>query len=215
MKAKGIRVLFLLMGLLLAVSLACGGSVDTPPQVTPIQPNQGGPDNSGNTQPTVAPAPPSNNSGNSGGTTTFTDENNLYQIEVPSDWVYKHITGDNYYIDQFKSPDEQALIENIVYDDGTTFDGSQKGKFALQLIYEFYSNDGTSKDIDITGDKIMDDGSERLTWHSKGGGYSGASYLETREGRTTFLLFTIEWLDSAEELYLDVLNAVVGSYSIP
>ena len=215
MKSKGLKVLLLLAGLLLAASLACsggGGGGDTPPQVTPIQPNQGGPSNSGNEQPTSAPQPPSNNSG---GLITFTDENNLYQIQVPSDWVYKQVTGDNYYIDQFKSPDGQALIENIVYDDGTTFNGGQKGTFALQLLYRFYSATGENKDITITGDQLQDDGSERLTWYSESGDYSGASYFETREGRTTFLMFTIEWMNDAEDLYLDTLNAVVKSYVIP
>lgn len=219
MKAKGFKYLFLLMALLLAVNLACSGGANTPAaQVTPIQPNQGEPNNTNNEQPTAAPQPTaeqSNNNSNSGGTTTFTDQNNLYQIEVPSDWVYKQVTGDNYYIDQFKSPDGNALIENIAYDDGTTFNGGQKGTFALELIYRFYSATGSNKDITITGDQLQDDGSERLEWFSESGGYSGASYFETRAGRTTFLMFTIEWLNDYEDTYLDTLNAVVESYFVP
>ena len=214
MKAKGMKALVLLMGLLLMASLACSAvSANPPSQVTPIQPNQGGPDNSGE-QPTVAPPPPPP-SNNSGDTATFTDENNYYQIQVPSDWVHKRITGENYYIDQFKSPDEKALIENLVYDDGTAFTGRQKGRFALDLIYKFYSKTGENKDITITDDQLQDDGSERLTWYSESGDYSGASYFETREGFTVFLMFTIEWMDEAEDLYLDTLNAVVKSYTVP
>ena len=218
MKAKGFKYLFLLMAFLLAVSLACSGGANPPAQVTPIQ--QGGPSNSGNDQPTAAPQPtaesqPTADNSNSGGLTTFTDQNNLYQIEVPSDWVYKQVTGENYYIDQFKSPDGNALIENITYDDGTTFNGGQKGTFALELIYRFYSATGSNKDITITGDQLQDDGSERLTWYSESGGYSGASYFETRTGRTTFLMFTIEWMNDYEDTYLDTLNAVVASYFIP
>lgn len=205
--------LFSLIFLLLAVSLACSAGSAPAPAVTPIQQNQQPQQNLPDPSP-VPPAatePPANNSG---GLKTFTDQNDLYQIQVPSDWVYKQSSGKNYYIDQFKSPDGKALVENIVYDDGTTFNGGQKGKFALQLIYQFYSSDGTSSDIKITSDQLMDDGSERLLWHSKGG-YSGASYFETRTGRTTFLMFTIEWLDDAEDLYLDTLNQIVGSYAIP
>lgn len=214
MKAKGFVFIFLLMVLLLAVGLACSGASNPAPAITPIQ--QGQPNQPAQTKPTPVPQqptqPPSNDSG---GLKTFTDENNLYTIQVPSDWIYSQNTGDNYYIDQFKSPDEQALVENIVYDDGTTFNGSQKGKFALQLIYQFYSKTGTSSDIKITSDQLMDDGSERLLWESKAGGYSGASYFETRAGRTTFLMFTIEWLNDAEDLYLDTLNEIVASYDIP
>lgn len=205
--------LFSLMLLLLVVSLACSAGAAPAPAVTPIQQNQQNQQN----LPDPSPVPPTATeppADNSGGLKTFTDKNNLYQIQVPSDWVYKQNTGENYYIDQFKSPDEKALVENIVYDDGTTFNGGQKGKFALQLIYQFYSSDGTSSDIKITSDQLMDDGSERLLWQSKGG-YSGASYFETRTGRTTFLMFTIEWLDDAKDLYFDTLNQIVESYLIP
>ena len=205
--------LFSLMLLLLVVSLACSAGAAPAPAVTPIQQNQQNQQN----LPDPSPVPPTATeppADNSGGLKTFTDKNNLYQIQVPSDWVYKQNTGENYYIDQFKSPDEKALVENIVYDDGTTFNGGQKGKFALQLIYQFYSSDGTSCDIKITSDQLMDDGSEGLLWQSKGG-YSGASYFETRTGRTTFLMFTIEWLDDAKDLYFDTLNQIVESYLIP
>ena len=219
MQTKGLKYLFLLMALLLAVNLACSGGANPPAQATPIQPNQGEPTNSSAEQPTAVPPQPtaeaSATNDNSGGTTTFKDQTGLYQIEVPSDWVYKQVTGENYYIDQFKSPDGNALIENIAYDDGTTFNGGQKGTFALELIYRFYSATGSNKDITITGDQLQDDGSERLTWFSESGGYSGASYFETRTGRTTFLMFTIEWMNEAEDTYLDILNAVVESYSIP
>jgi len=205
--------LSLLLFLLLAVSLACAGSANPAPAVTPIQQNQQNQQNLPDPSPVppVVTEPPAENSG---GLKTFTDQNDLYQIQVPSDWVYKQSSGENYYIDQFKSPDGKAMVENIVYDDGTTFNGGQKGKFALQLIYQFYSSDGTSSDIKITSDQLMDDGSERLLWNSKGG-YSGASYFETRTGRTTFLMFTIEWLDEAEDLYLDTLDQIVESYDIP
>jgi len=227
MKTKGFVILFSLTALMLVVSLACGFSIgDTPTAPTPIQSNPPTQPNQPIQKPTDAPptqqpsnptdAPPTQQPSNPpDGLQTFTDENDLYQIQLPGDWVYKQVTGDNYYLDQFKSPDEQALFENIVYDDGTTFNGGQKGRFALDLIYRFYSSDGTSSDIKITSDQLMDDGSERLIWNSKGGGYSGASYFETREGRTTFLMLTIEWMNSAEALYLDTLNEIVASYAIP
>jgi hypothetical protein len=214
MKTKGFLFLFSFMVLLLAVSLACNmlASSAPPAAATPIQqPKQNLP-TAAQPEPSATPQP----SGmDAGGLKTFTDQKNLYQVQVPGDWGYEQVTGENYYIDQFKSPDEQAMMENVVYDDGSAFTGSQKGKFALSLIYKFYSNDGTSGDIRISGDQIMTDGSERLTWESKSGGYSGASYFETREGKTTFLMLTIEWMNSVQNQYLDTLNSIVESYLIP
>ena len=148
----------------------------------------------------------------------FTDMNDLYQIEVPGDWLYEQTidTEDNYfYIDTFSSPDGGAVIENIVYDDGTRFTGSQKGRFALYLLNTFYSSTGKEGDIRVSDDKIMQDGSERLIWNSRGGGYSGISFLEVRSNGTTFLLFTVNWGNDYEDLYLDTLNYVIESYVIP
>jgi hypothetical protein len=213
MKSRGFVVLFSLMAFLLAVSLACNFGADTPTAPTPIQPNQPN-------QPILKPTdvPPTQQLSatptQAGGLKTFTDENNLYSIQVPSDWVYKQVTGDHYYIDQFKSPDEQALVENIRYDDGTPFTGSQNGRFALDLLNRFYSNTGETGDIRVSSDQLMPDGSERLEWTSKSGGYSGASYFEIRN-KTTFLMITIEWMNSAKDQYHATLNAVIESYRLP
>jgi hypothetical protein len=126
---------------------------------------------------------------------TFTDENELYAIDVPGDWTYQHTYDDvdgYYYIDTFTSPDGGAVIENIVYDDGQPFRGSDKSRFALFFLNNWYSYTGREGDIRISDDSIQADGSERLVWTSKGGGYSGVSFLETR-GTTTLQFLTLNW----------------------
>jgi hypothetical protein len=157
-----------------------------------------------------------NNNNNSGGWTTFTDENGFYAIDVPSDWVYEHnVTDDNFvYIDTFTSPDGAAVVENIVYDDGKPFTGNDKANAALFFLNKWYSNTGREGDIRVSEDKIMPDGSERLTWTSKSGGYSGVSFLETR-GKTTFLFFTVNWGNDYYEQYSETVDAILGSYTIP
>ena len=59
------------------------------------------------------------------------------------------------------------MVENIAYDDGTAFNGSENGKFALQIPNQNYSSTGKEGDIKVTDDSIQKDGSERLTWTSK------------------------------------------------
>jgi hypothetical protein len=148
----------------------------------------------------------------------FTDQNELYSIEVPGDWIYKQSVdteSNYYYIDTFTSPDGGAVIENIVYDDGERFTGNQKSKFSLYLLNTFYSATGKEGDIRVTDDSIMKDGSERLTWTSKSGGYSGISFLELRSNGTTFLFFTVDWGDSVKDTYYDTLMYVIESYTIP
>jgi hypothetical protein len=217
MKRQGFHRLFAFLSVFVLVSLACnGGTTPTPvpPAPTPVQqivqPTPVVQQQQQNADPTPVPQ-------NTGGLTTFTDQNDLFSIDLPSDWAYSQTVDDtdnNYYIDTFTSPDEQALVENIVYDDGTAFSGNQKAKFALYLLNTFYSKTGSEGDIRVSDDRIMDDGSERLVWTSKGGGYSGISFLETR-GTTTFLFFTVEWMNNAEDQYADTLNSVIESYRVP
>ena len=213
MKTKGFVLFFSILALTLMVGMACSvfsGGEATVAVPTPIVSNPKPTEVQNDPQPPAPTEEPSS----TGGWTTFTDQNNLYEIQVPSDWIYKQVTGDNYYIDQFKAPDEKALVENIAYDDGTPFTGGQNGKFALELLNRFYSNTGEVGDIRVLGDQLQKDGSERLEWVSKSGGYSGFSYFEIRN-KTTFLMITIEWVNSAEDQYIDLLDQVIESYRVP
>jgi hypothetical protein len=118
------------------------------------------------------------------------------------------VEGDVFIVDTFTSPDEHAFIENITYDDGEAISRSDAGAFALELMKEFYAGD-----IQVSDDQVQPDGSERLTWHSPSGGYSGISFLETRG--TTFLLFSSIWDDPYEDDYLDSLRYTIETYDVP
>jgi hypothetical protein len=85
----------------------------------------------------------------------------------------------------------------------------------LKLLNTYYSSTGKEGDIRISDDSIQKDGSERLTWTSKGGGYSGLSFLEVRSNGTTFLFFTVDWGNDVQDTYIDTLNYVIESYKIP
>lgn len=220
MKKQGSYRLFALMLVFVFVSLACyGGGTPTPAPIQQQQQQQSQPTPAPQ-QPTPVPqqdVQPTPEQQNSGGLTTFTDQNKYYAIDVPSDWAYSQTVDSEknyYYIDTFTSPDQMALVENIVYDDGKPFSGNDKGKFALYLLNTFYSKTGKEGDIRVSDDRMMEDGSERLIWTSKAGGYSGISFLETR-GTNTFLLFTVEWVNSAEDQYKSTLDDVIASYRVP
>ena len=209
MNARGFRHLFVFLGILAAASLACGGLSST--QVAPAA-TTAAPVGPGATE---APQPTSGSS--SSGLVTFTDQNSYFAIDVPADW--KHTTDvdkqKNYwYQDTFTAPDGKASVDSIVYNDGTPWSGSQNGAFALQLLNQYYSNTGKEGDIRVSDDSIQKDGSERLTWASKGGGYSGQSFFEIRD-RMAFLMFTIQWNNSAADKYQKTLDEIVSSYRLP
>ena len=204
MCSRGFHSLLAFLSFVATIGTACSalGASPTQPPPTAVPP----------TPIPVQPTPTSN----SGGLVTFTDKNHLYQIDLPADWVHTSSSGQYYYIDTFTSPDKGAVIENIAYDyiNGTTFQASQKGQLALQLLNQNYSKTGSEGDIKIIEEKQQPDGSDRLTWISKGGNYSGVSFFEIRQ-KTTFLMFTVDWGNDYESKYLDTLNKVIQSYRLP
>ncbi len=213
MKTRGTHYLLIFLSTVVASSLACAALSPTPtsipeptsaPEVTSEPATQASNDNGSSTNPPSANAD----------LVTFTDKNSMYAIDLPGDWVHTTSSGDHYYIDTFTSPDQAAVVENIAYDDGTAFNGADNGKFALQILNKNYSNTGKDGDIRVTDDKIQSDGSERLTWTSKTGSYSGYSYFEIRN-RTTFLMFTVDWGNNSKDQYIDALDKVVASYRVP
>jgi hypothetical protein len=204
--------LFGVAAMILIVGLACAALSSTPTSEPVSNPP---------TESSVSTSTSNNGTTNtpsdtstSSGLVTFTDKNNYYQIDVPGDWKHELSTDKNIYIDTFTSPDKNALIENIVYDDGKVLSGNLNGRFALVLLNNYYSYTKKEGDIRISNDSIQNDGSERLTWTSKGGDFSGISYFEVRK-RTAFLMLTIEWVNAYENTYIDKLNNVVSSYKVP
>jgi hypothetical protein len=201
MKNRGILYLFGFGAVILAVGLACGSSSTPTAAVAPTQ----------EAQSTTASA------ANSSAPVTWTDQDKLFAIDLPGDWTHSQTvdTTKNYwYWDVLTAPDGNAKVESVVYDDGTAWTGSQNGAEALFLLNKFYSNTGKEGDIRVTGDSIQKDGSERLTWNSKGGNYSGVSFFEVRHS-TTFLMFTTWWKNDFASKYDSVLNDVVSSYRTP
>jgi hypothetical protein len=205
MKTKGIHYLFAFLSFMVVTGLGCSAVTTTPtsvPEPTDVPATQASTDSTNTTNPTDAP---------STDLVTFTDKNSLFAVDLPGDWIHTTDSGEHYYIDTFTSPDKAAVVENIAYDDGTAFSGNDNGRFALQILNKNYSNTGKDGDIRVTDDSIQSDGSERLSWTSKSGKYSGYSYFEIRN-KTTFLMFTIDWGNNSKDQYIDTLDKVVSSY---
>jgi hypothetical protein len=231
---KQYRFLFVFAVALALAALACnGGSSPTsapqnnPPTAKPLEskpptaaplnnPTPAGNDNSGNA--TMPPADNQQFGGSSSDLVTFVDENNLFAFDLPGDWTYENSFNDDdgIYIDRFESPDGMGFIENITGFSKTPMTGASNGRIALYFIHKYYSTTGDQSDIRISEDQIQPDKSERLTWKSKSGGYSGISYFEVRgDDRKTFLMLTVWWNDGTDQATLDVIDAAIKSYHIP
>ncbi len=142
---------------------------------------------------------------------TYVDDEELFSFSVPYTWLVTREVGEVAVIDTFASPDGLAFVQSIKYDEGIQITKSMAGQLALELLRNAYTTG--AGDIKITDDSIMPDGSERLTWTSKAGGYSGLSFFETRG--TTFLMLTLFADDSVYELYLPTFDTILSTYDIP
>jgi len=213
---KQYRVLFFLAALLLVVSLACGALSSPDPTQTP-PPTKAAP-----SEP-QAPVDPANNGsqGNNGSSdiVTVEDQNKLYLFEIPGDWTYESsdlgnaIYSDVYmYADTWSSPDGSAVIEGIAgRSEGFDFDGTTSTRVALDMLNYYYSYTGEEGDIRISETSTAQDGSTRFDWESKGGDYSGISWFEVR-GARTFLMWTVNWGNGADQAVLDAVDHAINTY---
>lgn len=214
MRTRGYVYLSAFGVLILAIGLACGPvTTVTTPQVVVVTATAA-PVNTATVITAPATDAASTTTSGTGQVTTFTDQSKFFAIDVPSDWVHTTGTASHAYSDTFTSPDKHAFIESVVYDDGTVWSGSQSGAAALQLLNQYYSNTKKEGDIKVSEDSIQQDGSERLTWISKSGGYSGVSFFEVRN-RTSFLMFTNAVDNAYTDQYRTLLDNVVSSYRTP
>ena len=157
---------------------------------------------------------------------TFVDQNNLLAFDLPGDWTYENTDlGDSIYsdvtayTDTFTSPDGSAIIESLVMfaNPGVTVDNSTSQAVALDILNTYYSSTGQNNgDIRISSHQVMQDGSDRFEWTSKGGNYSGVSFFEVRgNDKRTWLMWTAWWSNSVDQAVLDTIDNAINTYVIP
>jgi hypothetical protein len=227
------RMLFAFSALLLAVSLACGGGTVSPtiatvPTKQPAPTNQPEPTNA--LPPTANASQPSSNNQlntpppsntNSSDVITVEDQNQLFTFDIPGNWSYgakdlgNTIYSDVYmFSDTWTSPDGSAMIESISgRSEGFNFDGSTSTGVALDLLNTYYSSTGREGDIRISTTSTAKDGSTRFEWTSKGGDYSGISWFEVR-GARTFLMWTVNWGNGADQATVDMVDNAINTYQV-
>jgi hypothetical protein len=144
---------------------------------------------------------------------SFNGPRNLFTLQVPVPWTHQTLSNsykDGTYtaVDTFTAPDEHAVLYSVVYTDGNPMQASVAGEFALALLNKYFT-----KDVVVTKDQLMADGSERLTWYSPTGKYKGISQFQTHG--STFYLDGWMLQSDAENIYLDVVNRAVDSFKLP
>lgn len=144
------------------------------------------------------------------GQVTFLCPDNLCTFTVPASWEHSHDESyANTVVDSFQPPDEAAIIESVVYDDGTEMSGEVAREFALGMLKDF----DDVQDLVVTEEQSQPDGSQRLSWYSDAGGFSGESFYEVRG--TTFLILTFAVNNPNYDRYQEVWSDLLASYTVP
>ena len=108
-------------------------------------------------------------------------------------------------MDTFTSPDENAVIQMIVYDDGKPISGSVAGAFVRNLIRNYYA-----KDIVVTSYRYLPDGREELIWNSSGSNYEGTTYFDA--ANTELIIYTVMSVPDFREIYSEILSNALNSF---
>jgi tetratricopeptide (TPR) repeat protein len=123
-------------------------------------------------------------------------------ISLPKSWDASKSEFDKSQVLTYLSPDRQAAIQSIIYDDGLPINNEIAGKFVLALINESYGN-GL---IVIKDEYAL--GWENLTWISSDGHYQGVTAFSKR-GETLFIL-TYVYSTADEDRYLPELEETMN-----
>lgn len=132
--------------------------------------------------------------------------NGHFSILTSPFWQYHRIEGNSTIVETFTSPDEQAVIQTVIYDDGKPVSRGVAGELTLSLLRNSYTTD-----IMILNDTVLDDGREKLTWSSLDGSYQGITTFTTQG--TTLNILTVMWDNDPERYYQTVLEKVIVSYT--
>jgi hypothetical protein len=137
----------------------------------------------------------------------FEGAEGLFSFEVPTSWKYIKIRRDLTEVDRFEAPDEHAIIESITYYNDEELTKSQAGLLARSILSNQFLDD-----IAIIDDQVQLDGSERYTWISYSMDISGKTFFDLRG--MTFIMYTVKYDNSHEDLYREVLEHSINSYII-
>lgn len=132
--------------------------------------------------------------------------NGYFSILVPPYWDYRRTEREYTIIDTITAPDEKAVIQTLVYDDGKSMSMIVAGDLALALLRNNYTYQ-----IKIDNDELLKDGRELLTWHSLDDSYQGLTTFITRE--TAVYILTVMWGSDPDLYYQTVLESVLMSYT--
>lgn len=133
--------------------------------------------------------------------------NGYFSIEIPVYWISERTSGEFSSVDTFYAPDNRAIAQTLIYDDGQSLSRRVAGQIVLATLRENYA-----KDIIVVKDRVLPDGREELTWKSINDSYEGITIFETRG--SALLVLSVMRENDPENYYQGILDDIISSYTI-
>ena len=142
------------------------------------------------------------------GTTTYTSPENLFTLEIPSDWTFEEdtTTVENGVVEIYTSPDGYAAVQVVVAEVLADTSAVLKGEYTLDYLKRLNGDD-----LRVGTDVSLDDGRERLDWWSDANLTSGSAYFDMQD--TSLFFFNLAYEEKYEDDYLPVLEGIADSFS--
>ena len=134
-------------------------------------------------------------------------QNEYFLINTPAYWKLNRLSGEYSLVETFYSPDERAIIQIVIYDDGEFLTRNVAGNLVRTLLREQYT-----KDVTVTANTVSQDGRERMIWNSDFANYQGVTQYETRG--SALLMITVIWDNDLGSYYQSMLEEVINTYRI-
>lgn len=132
--------------------------------------------------------------------------NGYFSIMISPYWGMRRVENEYSTVETFTSPDENAIIQTLIYDDGKPMSMKIAGELALALLRNNYTTD-----VILTKDEVLKDGREKLTWGSLDSNYQGLITFTTHGNAAQIL--AVLWDQDPEDYYETILNNVLSSYT--
>lgn len=131
----------------------------------------------------------------------------VFTLEVPTAWSKYADIGriENTQIEGFLSPDWHAAVQIATYRQGSIVTKQAKAIKTLDVMRLMYGYD-----LDISHDKALPDGRERLAWSAARRDISGISFFDSY-GNNIYI-FSVVWDDAFQSMYEDTLNTIIESF---
>ena len=130
-----------------------------------------------------------------------------FEIDIPTAWNMYEDAGaiTRTVIEEFFSPDKRASVQIAVYQQGDFIEQTLKGEKTLEIMRTLYGHD-----LDVSHDKGLPDGRERLEWYAAKKDIHGISFFDSFG--STLYMFCIIWEETTADIYKPLLEEVSASF---